>query len=271
MNQVKFNCKIITPMFMTGADGKTPELRPSEFKGMMRFWWRAVKAEDDIKKLRKEEAEIFGGTGEGEGKSKVRIIITSSALRNDEYFPLPHKKNFKKYCYGSGSEFEIKLKIKKEYKELIENTFIIACILGGFGNRSRRGFGSISIKNNDSIELNYILKLLNNIENCYQVNETKILNRKKGGNYPWIKEIEIGRSYQLYEKLLEKIGQATSKFRDPSLGNAKPRMASPIYVSVIRDNTGYKPIITTLNSNFPPGYTHWNFNKQDEFKMEILK
>lgn len=48
---------------MAGADGRTPELGPSEFKGMMRFWWRAVKAEDDIAKLKKEENGIFGGTG----------------------------------------------------------------------------------------------------------------------------------------------------------------------------------------------------------------
>ncbi len=37
MREIKFVCKVITPMFMTGADGRTPELRPSEFKGMMYF------------------------------------------------------------------------------------------------------------------------------------------------------------------------------------------------------------------------------------------
>ncbi|MGC8872690.1 MAG: type III-B CRISPR module RAMP protein Cmr1, partial [Caldimicrobium sp.] len=73
MKKVILKCKIITPMFMAGADRSNPELRPSEFKGMMRFWWRAIRAESDIEKLKKEEAEIFGGTGEKEGKSKVRI------------------------------------------------------------------------------------------------------------------------------------------------------------------------------------------------------
>ncbi len=28
MNTIKFECEIITPMFLAGADGKTPELRP---------------------------------------------------------------------------------------------------------------------------------------------------------------------------------------------------------------------------------------------------
>ncbi|MDW8109975.1 MAG: type III-B CRISPR module RAMP protein Cmr1, partial [Candidatus Kryptonium sp.] len=48
MHEITLSCSVITPMFMAGADGRTPEIRPSEFKGMMRWWWRAIKAEDDI-------------------------------------------------------------------------------------------------------------------------------------------------------------------------------------------------------------------------------
>jgi len=48
VKKVTFECEVITPMFMAGADGRKPELRPSEFKGMMRFWWRAAKAMDNI-------------------------------------------------------------------------------------------------------------------------------------------------------------------------------------------------------------------------------
>ena len=58
VHSVIFKCRVVTPMFMAGADNETPELRPSEFKGMMRFWWRAIKAEDNIEKL-KQEIENF--------------------------------------------------------------------------------------------------------------------------------------------------------------------------------------------------------------------
>jgi len=37
MKEAKFIYKVITPMFTAGADGKTPGLRPFEFKGMMYF------------------------------------------------------------------------------------------------------------------------------------------------------------------------------------------------------------------------------------------
>ncbi|MEO0284585.1 MAG: type III-B CRISPR module RAMP protein Cmr1, partial [candidate division WOR-3 bacterium] len=75
MYKLILKCRVITPMFMAGGDGRTPELRPSEFKGMMRWWWRAIRAEEDIKKLREEECKIFGGTGEGMGKSKIKITV----------------------------------------------------------------------------------------------------------------------------------------------------------------------------------------------------
>jgi len=51
MYSVSFNLETITPLFMIGADGKTPELRPPAFKGMMRFWWSAMRAKEDIPTL----------------------------------------------------------------------------------------------------------------------------------------------------------------------------------------------------------------------------
>lgn len=258
---------------MSGADGKTPELRPSEIKGMMRFWWRAAKAEDDIEDLRKKEAEIFGGTGEGEGRSKVWIRFIPDNLKYSSYRALPHSetKQFTFPFIKEDSEFTIVLLAKRDF-EFYKNIFILTCILGGFGRRSRRGFGAIEIlKLNQEINLNYIKGLLQNINESFEIEDLKIMNKTGKGNYPWIREIEIGsKEYQNMKDILEKIGNASHKFKDPSLGNANPRMASPIYVSVIKNGSLYKPIITTLNSRFPPRYPNWNFEKQNGFKKEIL-
>jgi len=57
MYSVSFELETITPLFMAGADGITPELRPPSFKGMMRFWWRAMRADNDWKQLAKDEAK----------------------------------------------------------------------------------------------------------------------------------------------------------------------------------------------------------------------
>ncbi|GIX42792.1 MAG: type III-B CRISPR module RAMP protein Cmr1 [Leptospiraceae bacterium] len=284
MHKLTFECEVLTPLFMYGANSKEDlELRTSEIKGMMRFWWRAIMSENNIEKLQKEEGKIFGSTDE---KSKFMIRIRDYKLNLSNYKygsfnPLPHKENlsFKKMGFIPRLNFNIEITIfENNYKVLIENIFILTTILGGFGNRSRRGFGSIKINNSRDFgfeEINYkiILQKLNFIRNTYQITSNKIQNISKGGgNYPWIKEIEIGKNrYNDYNYLLKKIGDATHLYSVPSLDNANPRMASPIYVSVIENNKHYYPIITTLNSVFPSYYPKLNIHKQSEFKNKILQ
>jgi len=294
MYKLILKCRVITPMFMAGADGRTPELRPSEFKGMMRWWWRAIKAEDDIGRLKKEEAEIFGGTGEREGKSKVKIKINTALDNSDiiDYQPLPHhirnncpvdnqsrcRKAFTLKAIGPGKEIEIEFSIPSLE---IQNLIFLTFVLGGFGKRSRRGFGSLHIINPEiKINLENILQFLNGIENTYEINNSSInssikaiINRKKtSGNYPWIKEIILGRNKEFnnFDEILKKIGMASHNHSDPSLGDANPRMASPIYVSVVEIQNKLIPIITLLNSSFPQNYPRWNINKQKDFIKELV-
>jgi CRISPR-associated protein Cmr1 len=281
MKSIKLKCKVITPMFMAGADGKTPELRPSEFKGMMRFWWRAIRADDEIENLRKEEAKIFGGTGEKEGKSKVMIKVCPQQISFSSYRPLPHSqtKTFTFPCICVNSTFEIFLRGEEEFINIFKNVLFLSTILGGFGKRSRRGFGSVAIIEPEELNLenlqkeellSKILDTLNQIDNHYEISSSKIVNKKSGGNYPWIKEIEIGNKHDDWETLLKKIGNATHNLKNPSLGNSSPRMASPIYVSVVKLKDGFYPIVTTLNSSFPQNYPYYDLRKQNDFKREVL-
>jgi len=282
MHSAEFKLKIITPMFMAGEDGRTSELRPSEFKGMMRFWWRAIRADNNIDNLRKNEAEIFGGSGEGEGKSKIKIKIIPKNIFKTQYRPLPHsdKKKFTLPCIKENSTFNIILLGEENFVNIFKNIFTISTILGGFGKRSRRGFGSIEIT--EPIELNFvnlhknkvvdkILEILKQINNHYEIKDSKIVNTMPGGNYPWIKEIEMGKEHKLWEELLKKIGNASHNHKNPSLGNAYPRMASPIYISVIKINNSYYPIVTTLNSAFPKNFPDFDLEQQNAFKREVLQ
>lgn len=157
MDKVCFDLETITPLFMAGADGKTPELRPPSFKGMIRFWWRAMRAENTIENLSKDEAGFFGGTGEGQGKSKIKLkimekkLITENLFKTDRTFPgvayllysIPMQK---KGCFKAGSRFylEISSRDEKVLKQA-EAAFWLAINLGGFGARSRRGGGNIAV------------------------------------------------------------------------------------------------------------------------------
>ncbi|HPT63680.1 MAG TPA: type III-B CRISPR module RAMP protein Cmr1 [Candidatus Atribacteria bacterium] len=176
---VKLECEIVTPMFMAGADGNSPELRPTEFKGMMRFWWRAAKAEDDIEQLRKKEAKIFGGAGETEGKSKISLRILYDRDKFINFIGTNLKSDYelkwssdgekrtlirdypgisyllysttlskgRKYI-KEGFKFDILLSSfhEQELKEALASLWL-AVYLGGFGTRARRGGGNLAINN----------------------------------------------------------------------------------------------------------------------------
>ncbi|HOQ40247.1 MAG TPA: type III-B CRISPR module RAMP protein Cmr1 [Fervidobacterium sp.] len=182
MKRIVLTCETVTPMFMYGADGRTPELRPSELKGMMRFWWRAAKGEDNIEKLKNDEFQIFGGVGNGGRKSKVnlRVIFDKNSLHNNVRYDLRTDPKIKSKQAGSSFSLQypgisyllystilegkktsyVKNYIKDGFSFTISITsfdpntyeqviaaFWLAVYLGGFGTRSRRGAGNIMIKN----------------------------------------------------------------------------------------------------------------------------
>ncbi len=68
--------KTITPLFMYGATDQRAEIRAASIKGIMRWWWRAVKAYNNTEKLFNKESEIFGFADSG--ASKVRLEIWPS-------------------------------------------------------------------------------------------------------------------------------------------------------------------------------------------------
>ena len=266
MKKIVFECETVTPMFMYGADGKTPELRPASIKGAMRFWWRAINGDLSLKDLKEKEDEIFGSM---DNKSKLIIYPIKIISESDfEISSTPHHKVG--YCNKNNSncfyrndqcmkakkkkakiyKFNIKMSIRNnEYlnKDGLIELFKISTLLGGFGQRSRRGFGSIKITKIDDQEELYTLE---NIEKFIE-NIPKFPN-STSQSYPYIREIELGKSYNSFERLLETIGEASHLYDSDALGYArgKNRLASPIYVSVFKlDEKDFRPIITTLNNS----------------------
>lgn len=268
MDNIIFECQSVTPMFMYGADGRTPELRPASIKGVMRFWWRAIHGHLSLIELKNQEDEIFGST---EKKSKIIIYpIETNQSEDYEISLTPHHKegycsneDGNKGCYfrngkcmkankkrGKLYKFKIKMAIKhNEYmtKEELKNLFIITATLGGFGQRSRRGFGSIQITKIDNTIFNFpktTKDIKDKINNSFKYTSTI--------NYPYIQEIKkIGKKYTNFQNLLETIGKASHDFDCDELGYAKrqERLASPVYVSVLKfGDNDYRPIITILKN-----------------------
>ena len=86
---------------------------------------------------------MFGST-DGKAPFSIRISGTSNLGKPKKYSPLPHKKGSSKMdAYDVGKPFNLCL-ITKNAPGCYQQIAKLGFLLGGVGNRSRRGFGSHS-------------------------------------------------------------------------------------------------------------------------------
>ncbi|MDQ6950815.1 MAG: type III-B CRISPR module RAMP protein Cmr1, partial [Mariprofundales bacterium] len=83
MNTIEATYRIVTPMFIGGADQSPSDgIRPPSFKGALRFWWRALHwgnflqdASNDeaqaLQTLHQKEAELFGSAAQMKNGKQV--------------------------------------------------------------------------------------------------------------------------------------------------------------------------------------------------------
>lgn len=290
IEKISFDIETLTPMFIAGADGKTAELRPASLKGLLRYWWRALKAEGDLSKLRENEANIFGSVDQ-KGSFSIRI-------KHEPYKPiskqLPYHrvpvegKNFKinilKYlAYGTydreyipqGTRFDVIVNIFNEYyKEDIIKIFYVFSLFGGIGSRNRNGFGAFEIINKakvfDSIKRDFIIdkpykkeniiKLVKNIDNlsysCF-TQQTKVFRSKKDFD-SWDKALaDIGEIYRQDRLKLEnrhsfdKRRYIGSPIVEKNITHSSlERHAKPYFLKICRDSGKYRAYILYLPSKY---------------------
>ncbi len=283
MQTITFECEIITPMFLAGADGTTPELRAPSIKGALRFWWRAMNGHLSLSELKKREGEIFG---DNNNRSKFTINVSELNIRNiSSAAPIPHK-GYKIPCIMPKTIFEVRLIIPVETPQWnmakCQALFELFSVLGDIGKRARRGMGSFDIVKcsnekwqKQDITIPYIHRLLEIFSPYFMIRENVIYSHYSGSMeyYPWIKRIQIGRHDN---DLLMKISKTTHHYKEKSvytyeasLGHAsRGRFASPIYISAIKGSL--KPVITSLNTIPDRNYRDIDLRLQEDFRNSIL-
>lgn len=209
MEERIYNCKVITPMFLGGADGKTAELRAPSIKGVLRYWWRAIHGDLPLNELQEKEIEIFGGSNnEEQKKSKVTIrieqnnlIIEKKSLPTYTNGVIVKKNNVNMnilnyLCYGiadlkkgmlrkyiaPNSTFKLIFtydNLSDTQKKEIEDALLLTSLVGGLGSRSRNGFGKFLIQNNRLNDVNRIIQLIKNINNTEYASYTAISKQTK--------------------------------------------------------------------------------------------
>lgn len=294
MQTITFDCEILTPMFLAGADGQTPELRAPSIKGALRFWWRAMYAHLPLDRLKKQEGELFGGTGEESSRSKILVRVEQQEqLRTRRAELVPHKPFMQQEAFIVGQKFKVCLSLVGDTGDFDLNKlsalFEITCILGGLGKRVRRGMGSMHIQHAVStdkeyrspfpaeVDLERIHSLIAQFSSFYALSNNAInfTYAGKSEKYGYIKQIQLG-STQEESELLRTISDATHDTKaqnpyayEPSMGHAsRGRYASPVYVSVVKGSL--RPVITTLN--IAPDKNEGQASRlvQEDFKNRIL-
>lgn len=189
MGKIVFECETITPMFMYGADGTTPELRPASIKGVMRFWWRAIHGNLSLDELKRQEGEIFGSTDK---RSSFSIKIRHHKFQEND---IPEKFKFKiEFLLSNRCNFDVK------------SFFELVVVFGLFGQKekNKKDGGKIKILKIDNInytqtiDLDYIYTFIEKFSSNYSKKKFKIEQQEIKEKYPLVKDISISRDNKLY-------------------------------------------------------------------------
>ncbi len=228
--------KIITPMFIGDADKKASWISPMSFKGILRFWWRAlawgsIRSEhpsDDkaLKELHAKESELFGDTENGRGSVAIKIVqLESKFAKTITDFPTSSPNDNSAYlAYGltgdtknphreaiiEGGEFQVTLildkKLESSDKKSLETTLEIIGLFGGLGSRSRRANGCIQLT-----QLNDQGYLINDYQD-YQQKVQDVLQQFNNAPLAPYSSFSQKTQYAVSQKLLKDARIAHSTF-----------------------------------------------------------
>ena len=183
MQKLTATFRIVTPMFIAGADQNKAELRAPSIKGALRFWWRALNwaqirqasADDQtaLKKLKEDEGQLFGDAdSQGQGNALIKLDnILSGALSGNTLLASDASRKYLGYglfsmgdhqerkAIAERKSFDVSILIHKdtntEAHAQFEKCVKAFGLLGGLGSRSRNGFGSIAISSYDDQNLKF--------------------------------------------------------------------------------------------------------------------
>lgn len=169
MDKIEARFRIVTPMFISGADQTKAELRVPSIKGALRFWWRALNYKEEPKRLLEMERNLFGSSDKNFGQSKISMSLKNVNLKSTKIQNKWNVNDWRAYVGYGLSEDQSGKKRENIYRSFLEpdGTFSLIMgskgdlstindtlksfsLLGGLGSRSRNGWGSISITGIDS-------------------------------------------------------------------------------------------------------------------------
>lgn len=170
MKTIEATYRITTPMFCSGADQTRAELRLPSFKGVLRFWWRALNFEKlggSIEEVHRREAAIFGSATQGQSRFLFHVnppTLPAEAIADQQHFSPSTWEGYVGYgltdkdkrpirqFIRAGTEFRVTAigpRAGANDWAALRTSLIALGTLGGFGGRSRKGWGSLTLQRLD--------------------------------------------------------------------------------------------------------------------------
>lgn len=278
MNKLELTLETVTPMFLRGADGSTPELRPPAFRGVMRYWLRAalggVIGDNTSDKLREFETKVFGNTESG---SPI-VVRLHGEMKAGTSLALPHKvggQAVPRNAFQPDQSFVLILQATSSIDEIVWQSacasLSLALLLGGVGLRSRRGGGSLRVvsSSNEILIQTSPLKLAEWNEHIQTVISQSVQTIQKLAGQKTLSLSTAPAKYPCASKgALVRLTDAafakpTAKETIIALMNAMPnkdfvgyagpgsrRQASPLWAHVLKADEKYHLLLSTLPSDF---------------------
>jgi CRISPR-associated protein Cmr1 len=200
MRKLTATFRIVTPMFISGADQTKAELRAPSIKGALRFWWRALNwsrlnneknlnQNEVLKALRREERLLFGDADDS-GQSRILIKLDKElvgSVSGDQLLDNDQRRKYlgyglftmgeirQRFAIKEDETFNIDILLKRnvtegQHQQLIDSIKLLG-MLGGVGSRCRRGFGSLEVQslNGEKYEYNSLDDYRSSVSNLLKI------------------------------------------------------------------------------------------------------
>lgn len=266
LNKVVLSLKTITPLLMHGYNNRQEaEFRVPSIKGVLRYWWRSLQV--DSEGLLKKESALFGGAGSGTGegiRSPLQLHVVPASSRSS--FPIrPHRGPGQGSAFGIPADTDLKIEfsVMKRNAELLEfylSLFEFTLAVSGFGQRARRGYGSLGLVgrnwNNVTEYREYVSQKIEQLTNG-RFNLANLPDTK----HPVFRNFWVGKALPDETKARVIIGQASSRAKAEAgykylLGSissrSTTRLASPLHASVQIIDRQYYPVVVETNLTSRP-------------------
>ena len=183
--EIEATYRVVTPMFCGGAEpDKRAELRPSSFKGVLRFWWRALawsRLGGDLGQIKEKEVALFGSADGGQSSVSMRFVPGPKRERvaagevltvsrsgggpigeGARYLGFGVMRGFGKQggqltraSLRSPFEFTVRMRVREGARNESDHRSQLASLVdaliclgthGGMGAKSRKGYGSLVLR-----------------------------------------------------------------------------------------------------------------------------